>query len=248
MDIEIIYELFNACLKAGKVIGSDPKTDKQLSATLRKLPPIRVSKRYQTIQEWIEDYEEVEPGHRHISHLFGLYPGTSINSNKKELYEAARKTIERRRFYNENESNRQGSYTGWSRAWMINFYARLQDGEEAGNNVQMLLSKTTQNNLFNIHPPFQIDGNFGGTAGIAEMLLQSHNGEIHLLPALPACWKTGEIRGLRARGGYTVDMQWKEGKLVSARIYSDKPQKVSVRYGDKVKKLQVADGTDVIMN
>ena len=248
MDIEIIYELFNACLKAGKVIGSDPKTDKQLSATLRKLPPIRVSKRYQTIQEWIEDYEEVEPGHRHISHLFGLYPGTSINSSKKELYEAARKTIERRRFYNENESNRRGSYTGWSRAWMINFYARLQDGEEAGNNVQMLLSKTTQNNLFNIHPPFQIDGNFGGTAGIAEMLLQSHNGEIHLLPALPACWKTGEIRGLRARGGYMVDMQWKEGKLVSARIYSDKPQKVSVRYGDKVKKLQVADGTNVIMN
>lgn len=248
MDIEIIYELFNACLKAGKIIGSDPKTDKQLSATLRKLPPIRVSNRYQTIQEWIEDYEETEPGHRHISHLFGLYPGNSINPNKKELYEAARKTIERRRFYNENESNRQGSYTGWSRAWMINFYARLQDGEEAGNNVQMLLSKTTQSNLFNIHPPFQIDGNFGGTAGIAEMLLQSHNGEIHLLPALPACWKTGEIRGLRARGGYTVDMKWKEGALISARIYSEKPQKVKVRYRDKVRNLRVLDGTDVVID
>ena len=135
-----------------------------------------------------------------------------------------------------------------SRAWMINFYARLQDGEEAGNNVQMLLAKTTQSNLFNIHPPFQIDGNFGGTAGIAEMLLQSHNGEIHLLPALPPFWKTGEIRGLRARGGYTVDMKWEDSKLVSAKISADKPQKVNVRYGDKVKKkIQVSTGTDFVI-
>lgn len=248
MDIEIIYELLHACLEAGKIVGADSKNDRRLSETLRKLPPIRISKRYQTIQEWIEDYEETEPGHRHISHLFGLYPGKSINPKNKELYDAARKTIERRRFYNENEANRQGSYTGWSRAWMINFYARLQDGEEAGNNVQMLLSKTTQSNLFNIHPPFQIDGNFGGTAGIAEMLLQSHNEKIHLLPALPACWKSGEIRGLRARGGYTVDMQWKEGELVSARIYSDKPCKVKIRYRDKVKTIRFFDGTEVIMN
>lgn len=209
---------------------------------------MRISPRYQTIQEWIEDYEEVEPGHRHMSHLFGLYPGKSITPDKKELFNAARKTIARRRFYNENESNRNGSYTGWSRAWMINFYARLLDGEEAGKNVQALLAKTTLNNLFNTHPPFQIDGNFGGTAGIAEMLIQSHNKEVHILPALPLVWSDGEIRGLRARQGLTVDLKWSQGNLISVTLTADEDTTVKLRYKDRIKKVKLGGRKPTILN
>lgn len=245
MDIEIIDELFNACIDAGKILkDGDSKFKKELKATLKRLPPIRISKRYGTIQEWIEDYEEVEPGHRHISHLFGLYPGKSINCSRKELYDAARKTIERRRYYNEQAEHKNGTYTGWSRAWMINFYARLMDGEEAGRNVRLLLEKNTQNNLFNVHPPFQIDGNFGGTAGIAEMLLQSHNGEIHLLPALPSLWADGEIKGLCARGGITVNLKWANGILQSVELYSGHKQKVIVRYKERCKTIHLDKGVN----
>ncbi len=247
MDVEIIRELFAACLEADRLLKQDATFSKRLRKVMKELPPIRVGKRYNTIQEWIEDYEEVEPGHRHISHLFGLYPGTTINASNPELFEAARRTIERRRYYNENADNRNGSYTGWSRAWMINFYARLQDGKEAGENVRLLLAEMTQSNLFNLHPPFQIDGNFGGTAGIAEMLLQSHNDELHLLPALPPAWTEGAVKGLCGRGGLVVDMQWEGSALSSATIYSHFDQQIRVRYGDKVKRLSLHAGERVTL-
>ena len=248
MDIEIAMELFNACIEAADILRVDPGFKSEVKAALAKLPPIRIGQRYNTIQEWIEDYEEVEPGHRHMSHLFGLYPGTVITDKNPELFAAAKRTIDRRRKYNEDPVTRQGSYTGWSRAWLINFYARLRDGEEAGANVNALLSKSTQDNLFDTHPPFQIDGNFGGTAGIAEMLLQSHAGEIHLLPALPSEWADGEVRGLRARGGFTVDIVWKGGVLQSATIIPDHTCKYAVRYGNKIKKVSFKAGKPFIFN
>ena len=239
-DIQLIRELFSACIKAGNLLKEDKKYLTRLQSVIKDLPPTKVSPRYGIIQEWIEDYEEVEPGHRHMSQLFGLYPGSEITPANKTLFEAANKTVERRQEY---ARKGQGSSPGWNKAWLINFYARLGNGDAAGDKAVELLRERILFNLFNDHPPFQIDGNFGFTAGIAEMLIQSHQENlISLLPAIPKAWDKGEVKGLKARGNITVDMKWENNRLVTATLQAANDCTVQVKYNDKIKKISLKKG------
>lgn len=234
IDIEIINAIFDYCIEASSILGIDSEFASKLAVTKKRLPPFKISSKG-VIQEWIYDYDEPEPGHRHMSHLLGLYPLARFTPKTPELYRAAEATIERRLSFG-------GGQTGWSKAWMISFFARLQKGEIAYENVLDLLRKCTLSNLFDTHPPFQIDGNFGGTAGIAEMLIQSHNGVIQLLPAIPAEWSNGEVTGLRARGGFVIDMKWSKGKLEKAKMFSGKGGRSKVTYSGREQEINLPAG------
>lgn len=211
MDTQIVRELFDRTLDAAHELQAEPNLCHEIRAALERLPAHKIG-RHGQLQEWQEDYHEEEPGHRHMSHLFALHPGTQINPKQTpQLAEAARVVLERRLSHG-------GGHTGWSRAWIINFWARLGDGDQAYGHLAELLTQSTLPNLWDLHPPFQIDGNFGGAGGILEMLLQSQGDEVVFLPALPAVWPEGSFEGFRARTGLTVDLAWRQGRCHSATL------------------------------
>lgn len=234
MDNQLIRELFGNTRKASALLGVDKEFAQQLAAAAAKLPPNRIGSDGR-LMEWLEEYEETDPRHRHVSHLYGLHPGMEITpETTPDLAQAARKSLERR----------GDGGTGWSRAWKINFWARLHDGNHAFLLLRNLLqpvgatgfdysnSGGTYPNLFCGHPPFQMDGNWGGCAGIAEMFLQSHAGFIHLIPALPDAFREGSFKGFRARGNITVSAAWKDHKLTTASFLAGSTGEIRIKIPD----------------
>jgi len=248
-DLVLIRGLFYRTIMVSDLLKKDAGFAAEVKSALDRLHPFKIGKKG-NLQEWYYDWDDAEPQHRHMSHLISVYPDNQISPLKTpELANAVKKTLELR----------GDGGTGWSKAWKISIWARLLDGNHAYRMLRSHLNYVspapdtkysgggTYPNLFDAHPPFQIDGNFGGTAGIAELLLQSQDGEIHLLPALPDAWKDGYMNGLRARGGFTVDQEWKNGRLIKAVIKPDFSCNANIRYGSKVITVTVSAGKEVVI-
>jgi alpha-L-fucosidase 2 len=240
MDRQILRDLFSHCIRAGEVLGLDTEFRAACAAARAKLPPDRIGKAGQ-LQEWLEDWdmEAPEPDHRHVSHLYALFPSDQVGVRRTpELAAAARRSLELRGDLS----------TGWAIAWRINLWARLHEGDHAHSVIKLLLDPSrTYPNMFDAHPPFQIDGNFGGANGILELLVQCVDGEIELLPALPRAWATGAVRGVRARGGFELDVAWRDGVLQRVTLRSASGGIARVRYRDGVRRVRVRKGANVAL-
>jgi alpha-L-fucosidase 2 len=241
MDMEILRDLFSHCIETSKILNTDSEFRKKLEETRARLAPLQIGKNGQ-LQEWLEDWDAQAPEqkHRHISHLYALFPSAQITPRgTPQLADAAKVSL----------NTRGDITTGWAIAWRINCWARLHDGDRALSIINHLFDPSrTYPNMFDAHPPFQIDGNFGGTSAITEMLMQSENGEIELLPALPNAWASGHVSGLRARGGFEVDLAWNDHKLTKATIHSTSGTKAAVRYGERTAEIPIRPGATVQLN